>query len=44
MFIMSSLHSGAVITDKCRGLEVVDGNGIQFWLAVLHALIIPMAG
>lgn len=34
---------GAVITDKCHSLEVIDGNGIQFWPAVLHALIIPMA-
>lgn len=42
MFIMSSLHLGAVITDKCHSLEVIDGNGIQFWRVALHALIIPM--
>lgn len=43
MFIMSSPRSGAVITDKCHSLEVIDGNGILFWPPVLHALIIPMA-
>ena len=43
MFIISSLRLGAVITDKCHSLEVIDGNGIRFWPAVLHALIIPMA-
>lgn len=40
---MSSFHLGAVITEKCHSLEVIDGNGIRFWPALLHALIILMA-
>lgn len=43
MFIMSSFHLGAVITETCHSLEVIDGNGIRFWPALLHALIILMA-
>lgn len=42
MFIMSSFCWGAVITEKCHSLEVIDGNGIQFWPVLLHALIILM--
>lgn len=42
MFIMSSFRLGAIITEKCYSLEVIDGNGIQFWPVLLHAPIILM--